>query len=178
MINNQIEQQQPPQPPPTQPGFLAHKPSRAALCAVIPGIGAVYNREYGKAVVHFSVFAGLALIAEAVELFGLAAFAFYVFTIIDSYRSAEAIARGHSAQSPAKDRETSNLNLLMWGGLLIGMGVLFLLDNLGAIQLRDAIEFWPVLLIGLGVYLVVSQFLSRKTSEPAPPLRAPDQKEE
>ena len=76
MTNNQTEQNQPPPPPRTQPGFFDPKPRRAALCAIIPGIGAVYNREYVKAVVHFSVFAGLTLIAEAVELFGLAAFSF------------------------------------------------------------------------------------------------------
>ena len=95
-MNNQTDQQQPP-PPPTQPGLLANKPARAALCAIIPGIGAVYNREYIKAVVHFTIFAGLTIISESVGVFGLAAFAFYVFTIIDAYRSAEAIARLESA---------------------------------------------------------------------------------
>lgn len=165
-MNNQTDQQQPPPPPPTQPGFLAHKPARAALCAIIPGIGAVYNREYIKAVIHFSIFAGLSIIAEAVGVFSLAAFAWYVFTIIDAYRSAEAIAQGTGTESLMKNEETSGLNLLLWGGLLIAMGVLFLLDNLGAIRLRDAIEFWPILLIGLGAYLVLSQIVSSRNGGP------------
>jgi len=167
-MNNQTDQQQSPPPPPTQPGFLAHKPARAALCAIVPGIGAVYNREYIKAVIHFSIFAGLTIISEAVGVFSLAAFAFYVFTIIDAYRSAEAIARGTASESLMRNEETNGLNLLLWGGLLIAMGVLFLLDNLGAIRLRDAIEFWPMILIGLGAYLVISQIMSRRNGGPPP----------
>jgi len=172
-MNKQIDQQPP--APPAQPGFLSHKPSRAALCAIIPGIGAVYNREYIKAVVHFSVFASLTIIAESVGIFGLAAFAFYVFTIIDAYRSAEAIVLGKISRSLGRQSRAGGLSLLLWGGLLIVLGVLFLLDNLGAIRLRDAVEYWPVLLIGLGVYLVVYQYLSRRDQASSPPHPRTDQ---
>ena len=168
-MNNQTDQQQPPPPPPSHPGFLAHRPTRAALCGIIPGIGAVYNREYVKAVVHFTIFAGLTIISESVSIFGMAAFAFYVFSIIDAYRSAEA----QETSSPvSRTEQTGGLNFLLWGGLLIVMGVLFLLDNLGAIHLRDAVEFWPILLIVLGGYLIISQFMSRKKDDP--PQRIPD----
>lgn len=175
-MNNHTDQQQPPPSPPSQPGFLAHQPSRAAVCAIIPGIGAVYNREYIKAVVHFSVFAGLTIIGESVSIFGMAAFAFYVYTIIDAYRSADAIARGVTTASNVSNEQSGGLNLLLWGGLLIAMGVLFLLDNLGAIRLRDAVEFWPILLILLGLYLVVTQFLSRGNGNPTTPAQRFDQK--
>jgi hypothetical protein len=167
-MNNQTEQQPPPRPP-NPPGFLAHKPGRAAVCAIIPGIGAVYNREYVKAVVHFCFFAALTMISEAVEIFGLAAFAFYVFTIIDAYRSADAIAQAEASGNLVQSEKNENLNLLLWGGVLILLGVLFLLDNLGAIYLRDAVEYWPILLIGLGIYLIVTQFHSSK-----PPVAAPN----
>jgi hypothetical protein len=172
-MNNQTDQKPP--PPPTPPRFLDHKPARAALCAIIPGIGAVYNREYMKAVIHFSIFAGLTIISESVGIFGMAAFAFYVFTIIDAYRSAEAIARGESTASLEKSVEAGGLNLLLWGGVLIAMGILFLLDNLDAIRLRDAIQFWPVLLILLGVYLVANQFVTRQNGGPSSPVQPNDQ---
>lgn len=175
-MNNQTNQQQLPPPPPQQPGFLAHKPARAAVCAIIPGIGAVYNREYMKAVVHFSIFAGLAIISESVSMFGLAAFAFYVYMIIDAYRSAEAMALAGTSESRTANEARGGLNLLLWGGLLIAMGVLFLLDNLGAISLRDAAQFWPIILILLGVYLVINQFLSRQNGGSSPSLRGTDQK--
>ena len=170
-MNNQTEQQPPP-PPTSPPRFLDHEPRRAALCAIIPGIGAVYNREYVKAVVYFCFFAALCLIAEAVGIFELAAFAFYVFTIIDAYRSADAIAKAEASGTLVQTEQKENLNLLVWGGVLILLGVLFLLDNLGAIYLRDVVEFWPLLLIGLGVYLVANQLLSSK--QPAPPPNGAD----
>lgn len=37
------------------------------------------------------------------------------------------------------------------GLLVIAIGVLFLLDNLGIIEFRQALSFWPVLLIVLGI---------------------------
>jgi hypothetical protein len=174
-MNRQTDPQQQPPPPPNPPGVLAHKPARAAICAIIPGVGAVYNREYVKAIVQFTVFAGLTIISESVSIFGLAAFAFYVFTIIDAYRSAEAIARRETSDPLMGAQEAGGLNLLLWGGLLIGMGVLFLLDNLGAIRLRDAVQFWPILLIGLGVYLIISQFTTRKKESPSPRVSDSDQ---
>ncbi len=155
MTNNQTQQQTPPQPPPP-PASAGHIPTRAALCALVPGIGAVYNREYTKAVVHFSIFAGLAIIGETVGVFVLAAISFYVFTIIDAYRTADAILkRGGSETAPPRQEE---INLPLWGGLLILMGVLFLLDNLGAIQLRTAVKLWPLVLVALGLYLIFTFF--------------------
>lgn len=145
----------PPRPlaPPSAVG-VGPMPTRAAVCGLIPGIGAVYNREYEKAVIHFSVFAGLAYMAESVGIFGLAAFCFYVFTVIDAYRSAESIARRGGVGAAGDDR----LNLPVWGGVLVLMGLLFLLDNLGAIHLRSTVKFWPLLLIFLGIYLIVPYF--------------------
>jgi hypothetical protein len=38
--------------------------------------------------------------------------------------------------------------------LLIVFGVIFLLDNLGWLELRRVLKFWPVGMIALGVYLL------------------------
>jgi hypothetical protein len=146
-------QSHPPRPPQQQgPSYSDSRSVRAALCALVPGIGAVYNREYTKAVVHFAVFAGLAIIAESVGIFGLAAFSFYVFTIIDAYRSAEVISR----KGTTPESGSESLNFPLWGGILIMMGIIFLLDNLGAIRIRSVIEFWPLILVFLGLYLIYS----------------------
>jgi len=43
------------------------------------------------------------------------------------------------------------------GVILLGLGVLFLLDNLNVLESRDVIRtFWPVLLMGWGVFRLVS----------------------
>jgi hypothetical protein len=172
-MNNKNQQfQGTPQPPPTPPEMSSHSPSRAALFALIPGIGAVYNREYIKAVVHLSVFAGLVIIAESVGIFGLLAFSFYVYTIFDSYRSAEIIAR----RSPNEiNQDQEEINLPFWGGIILLMGILFLLDNLGAISLRTAFRFWPMILIALGGYLIVKYVRSNQNKTvPAQPIERPE----
>jgi hypothetical protein len=153
-MNNESQQQEFQQPPAQPTG--ASSAVKAALCAVIPGVGAVYNREYVKAVVHFSIFAGLVIIAEDVGVFVLASIAFWVYTILDAYRSAEAIAKqgGVAAMAEGNDQ----INLPLWGGILLLMGILFLLDNLGAIDIRSAFQFWPLILVALGAYLIFSHF--------------------
>jgi len=175
MNEEQRSQQTAQPPPPQQPSqagtysYAENRSVRAALCALVPGIGAVYNREYTKAVVHFAVFAGLAIISESVGIFGLAAFSFYVFTIIDAYRSADVISR--RGTTPETGSETMNFPL--WGGILILMGLIFLLDNLGAIRIRSVIEFWPLILIFIGGYLIYSYMQQSGDRKPGPPSSGP-----
>ena len=45
-------------------------------------------------------------------------------------------------------------NQVILGLLVIGMGVLFLLDNLDILDFRHAIGFWPLAFIGAGVVIV------------------------
>ncbi len=53
-----------------------------------------------------------------------------------------------------------------WGGIaLIVVGGLFLAHNLGYIHVGDLWEFWPLILIAIGVRLV----LNRRKSGDAPP---------
>jgi cell wall-active antibiotic response 4TMS protein YvqF len=46
---------------------------------------------------------------------------------------------------------------LFWGGLLVILGVLFLLANLGVLNNLDWNVVWPVLLIALGIWLLVAR---------------------
>ena len=69
-------------------------PKRAALCALIPGLGAVYNSEYMKAITYFAVWSALAALGSRVSsIFGFGAFVFLIFTMFDAYRIAEAKLR-------------------------------------------------------------------------------------
>lgn len=53
-----------------------------------------------------------------------------------------------------------------WGGItLIIIGALFLAHNLGYIHFWDLWEFWPLILIAIGVRLV----LKRRQAAPPPP---------
>ena len=157
------------------PRLATFSPARAALFAIIPGIGAVYNRQYVKAVLHFAIFAGLSIIANnGPDIFGVAAFAFYIFTIIDAYRSAQAILRNVVANPRLLEQESEDINVPVWGGVLVLLGVLFFLNNLGVFRLAEMTRFlWPLFFVGLGIYLVVDYYLAGKhrqqTNEVQPP---------
>ena len=49
------------------------------------------------------------------------------------------------------------LGQIVVGLLVVAMGVLFLLDNLGYVGLRHALSFWPVAFIVAGASMLVSQ---------------------
>jgi len=140
--------------PPPPPKDKSSDATKAALCAIVPGVGAVYNQDYMKAVVHLAAFASLCIFAEASGIFGLLAFVFYVFTIFDAYRS---------AQDPRKKREfnPNQINMPVWGIILILLGTIFLLDSLDAISLRSITKFWPLTLVFLGCYMVFQYFFTR-----------------
>ena len=153
------------------PRLANFSPARAALFALVPGIGAVYNRQYVKAVLHFAIFAGLTIIADSGPgIFSVAAFAFYVFTIIDAYRSAQVILKNVVLNQQLLEEKTEDINIPVWGGVLVLLGVLFFLNNLGVFSLSEMTRFlWPLFFVGLGVYLVVEYYLSAKRSAQAPP---------
>ena len=159
------EYQQTPSPEPQQPSGEQqdNRPRRAGFFALIPGLGAVYNRQYMKAVLHFAIFAGLIELSDEVEVFVLATIAFYVFQMMDAYRSATAIAETQPAD--ASSAAESELNLPLWGGALVLMGVVLLLDTLGAIRLSSLATYWPILFILLGLYLIYVNMSGKKTPQ-------------
>jgi len=156
------------------PQLATYTPGRAALFAIVPGIGAVYNRQYVKAVLHFAIFAGLSIIAsEGPGVFGVAALAFYIFTIIDAYRSAQSILRNVVTNPRILDEESDDINVPVWGGVLVLLGILFFLNNLGVFSLSEMTRFlWPLFFIALGVYLVVDYYLGTRKKDQVPPLPA------
>jgi len=142
-------------------------PKRAAVCSLIPGMGAVYNGEYMKAITYFAVFAALVIMADDIHgVFALGAVAFVVFTMFDSYRTAQIKARarlesGGIEQSPVK--EGSNIT---WGIFLIVLGVVFLLQNIIPYYFLN--RLWPLVFIGLGGYLVYYAMRERDKGKPLP----------
>ena len=75
------------------PRLANYSPARAGLFGVVPGLGAVYNGQYVKAVIHFSVFASLVILGGEIGIFVVGAISFYIFMLVDAYRSAQVIVR-------------------------------------------------------------------------------------
>ena len=53
--------------------------------------------------------------------------------------------------------------------VLIAVGVLFLLDNLGLLPLSEILRFWPLILIGVGIYSLYSRLSGPLPVVPPPP---------
>jgi hypothetical protein len=134
----------------------------AALFAVLPGMGAVYNRQNIKAVVHFISIIGLFELASlkvAAGVFALAGLVFYFFSIIDAYRTAMLIARG---ESPEVDEERFKRSLIkrapLIGVMLIAAGLLLVIQIVKPFAFVTVARLFPVALIILGGYLLTRYF--------------------
>src|SRR5215510_9710567 len=114
----------------------------AALLGFIPGLGAVFNRQNFKAVVHFVSVVGLFQLTRLhvmPGLFSLAGLVTYIYSIIDAYRSAELIASGVSAEA---DEERFKRALVSRAPVI---GILLIIAGLiVAIQLVTPIAAWTL----------------------------------
>jgi hypothetical protein len=149
-------------PPGQQPGAIpprartATSPGVAFALGFCPGLGAIYNGEYNKALIHIVLFAAL-IVGLSSDLGGgadtalallLAGFIFYM--AFDSMRTAKAKQLGEVSVDPleswTKERPIGPI-------ILIGVGVLFLLNNFDWFRYLRIDRFWPLILIGVGVLM-------------------------
>jgi hypothetical protein len=133
------------------------------------GVGAVYNGQYAKGLAHLLIFVALVLGASqggdtGGAIFGLGIAFFYIYQIIDAVRSAHAIRTGLPAPDPfglAKtfgSGERVDINRVPVGALvLIGLGVLFLLNTMGLFHAYWIHRMWPLILIFIGVWLFLKR---------------------
>ncbi len=76
-------------------------PGLAALLSLIPGVGQMYNEQYAKGLIFVLIFAALIQITDHVNgLFGLLIAGFYIYQIIDAYKTAEARRFGQPLPDP------------------------------------------------------------------------------
>jgi hypothetical protein len=141
-------------------------PKRAAALSLIPGMGAVYNGEYQKAITQFAIFAALVVMGDNVNgVFGFGAFVFLIFTMFDSYRVAEANLRNRLESRPVKESPAKDRTVAAWGIILIILGVLFLARNF--IRYDFLHRLWPLAFIALGAYIVYRSLRDREEESAA-----------
>lgn len=148
--------------PPLNPGV---SPGLAFLLGLIPGVGAIYNGQYAKGIVHVLILGLLISITSSdaagglEPLFGLLISVFWFYMAFEAYHTAR-----RRQQGEAVDEFSSLIELRGRGRspllpvLLIGFGGLFLLNNFGMLSIREVLRFWPVLLIATGVWMLLQQF--------------------
>ncbi|MGI8734416.1 MAG: hypothetical protein ACR2LM_14080 [Pyrinomonadaceae bacterium] len=138
----------------------------ATLLSFVPGLGAAYNGQTSKAIVHFAIFASffqMAVITEGVLFFLLGVLGTWLFAAVDACRTAQLIRAGLSPEAE-EDVIAQRLygNPFAWGVTLIIIGTIFLLHTLLSVQLPIR-ELLPVALVGLGAYMVFDYVRRRKS---------------
>jgi len=166
------ERLQPGKPAAANEGPLgAPNPGLALALGLIPGVGAIYNGQVMKAIAQVLIFGSLIGMGDRVSgsaegLFGLATAAFYFYMVIDSYQTAKRKKLGLPVQEWFGLGD-AKLNAPVGAAVLIGLGVLFLLDNLGLRVFPFVGRFWPLGLIALGVLMLRRRLQGNES--PAPP---------
>lgn len=144
-------------------------PVLALILGTIPGVGAIYNGQYAKGLIHAVIFGLLITIVSSgsqalAPLVGILIGVWWFYMVLEAYHTARKRRDGI-----AVDEFSSILNLHgnrtgfpMGAVLLIGLGMLLLLDTTGLIPLERLIRFWPIALILLGVYMLYG----RRSNDP------------
>ncbi|HJT53315.1 MAG TPA: DUF5668 domain-containing protein [Candidatus Angelobacter sp.] len=173
----------------------APSPGIAMLLGFIPGVGAMYNGQFMKAVIHVVIFIMLVIATDNISgIFLLLVFFWEFYMAFDAYKTAQAkmlglplpdplgidklfgIQESHPATppfaAPATSASAPAANVAaatspapvsdqpvadpqqsqapVGAIVLIALGVLFLLGNIGMFNMH---RMWPLILIGLGLWI-------------------------
>jgi TM2 domain-containing membrane protein YozV len=219
--------------PGIQPGVIAAGPSPATafVLGFIPGVGAMYNGQFVKGMIHVLIFVILVAMANHEGVFAILIAAWVVYQVFDAYQTAKARREGlplpdpfglndlgakmgvphtmggaSAAQgfvggqvppppgavppaagftnpyAPYSDPRYPSMPPVpppscgtgyygrrtpVGAIVLIGLGVLFLLNTLDVFHFDWIGRLWPLLIIGFGAVLFVRR--SREISPPPPP---------
>jgi hypothetical protein len=120
-------------------------------------LGAAYNGQTSKAIVHFAIFASffqMAVLTQGVLFFILGVLGSWLFAAVDACRTAQ-LMRAGLAPDAEDDVIARRLygNPIAWGTTLIIIGTLFLLHTLLRVTLPIK-ELLPVALVALGAYML------------------------
>ena len=159
-----------PPPPPAAPAApamaqpygdpLAKSPGLALFLSILfPGLGHIYVGAYERSLM---IIGGIgvsiwAIVHSEGHLWPLAfAIAFaYFFSIFDAFREAQIVnLAGQDLPKPQRQGE----GRLMFGIFLTVVAGLVLADNLGFFDIRWFYEWWPVIVLLIGLYFIGSWF--------------------
>ncbi len=161
----------PSQPPPLPKADDRVSPPLAFILGFIPGVGAVYNGQYAKGLLHVVIFGSIISILSSgaaqgfVPLFSLMIPTFVFYMAFEAYHTAKKRRDGEMVDefSGLARARGARSRFPMAPVLLIGFGLLFLLDNLDLLKVDRLLRYWPALLIVLGLYLLYERIAESKS---------------
>jgi len=135
-------------------------PGLAFLLGLIPGVGAIYNGQYVKGLIHVVVFGILIGIVHSDEaaglepLFGMLIPAWIFYMAFEAYHTAKRRRIGQVVDEFSSLMRAHGRPHAFPAGpaVLIAIGILFLLNNLDILRIHQLFRYWPIALIAVGVY--------------------------
>lgn len=139
-------------------------PGLAFALGWIPGVGAIYNGQYAKGIVHAVVFGILCSILNS-DLHGTDAIFAMILTAWIFYMAFEAYHTATKRKAGEYVDEYSSLidfrsrgRFPVAGVALILLGTVLLLHTLDILDFYWVSRYWPVLLILAGAWLLYNRF--------------------
>jgi Domain of unknown function (DUF5668)/B-box zinc finger len=148
-------------PPPSRPGAVS--PALAFFLGLIPGVGAIYNGQYAKGIVHGIVWGLLMSIANSraanglEPIFVMLVIVWWAYMAIEAHRTAQLIAAGQPVDefSSLVSLNKRGDQAVVAGVILVVLGVILLLRTLNVLDIDELLaRYWPVLLIAGGAWLL------------------------
>ena len=162
---------QPASQPVMQPG--APSPGLAFVLGLIPGVGAIYNSQYVKGLVHVVVLGTLiSLVASNIignlePLFGMLIGLWFFYMAFEAYHTANRRLHGLPVdefssliplRSPQAGSVAGPIALMLLGGL-------FLIMTTRPEWLREVFRWWPVAMIVAGAYMLAARLRTRSVQD-------------
>ncbi len=168
----------PPPPPPVDSPYTAPSPAPAAvyhssthpglalLLGFIPGVGAIYNGQYAKGLIHAVIFGLLVSLAASnarhgafEPLIGILIAIWVFYMAFEAFHTANKHRHGVAVEefSSLIDVRSGPGKFPAGAILLIGIGFLLLLDTTDIISMDQIARYWPVGLIVVGLYLLYAR---------------------
>ncbi|HEX4592845.1 MAG TPA: B-box zinc finger protein [Bryobacteraceae bacterium] len=152
-------------------------PGLAFLLGLIPGVGAIYNGQYVKGLLHVVVLGILISIVSSSEasgglepLFGMMIGVWVFYMAFEAYHTARKRQLGQTVDefSSLVPLHGQHSSFPVGPAVLIAVGLLFLLNNMEIIRFSQIIRYWPIALIALGVYMLYERMSSSEHRHSAP----------
>ncbi|HJS75718.1 MAG TPA: DUF5668 domain-containing protein [Vicinamibacteria bacterium] len=133
---------------------MKRSPSAAVFLSLLPGLGHIYVGQAAKGLlILLSAFLTIRMVDESNGLFGMFIPFVWLYAMIDAHRSAVEVNRIVAAGGIPPRGPDFGLTK-WWGYILIGLGVLFTLDNFDLIEFEWIVRLWPLGLIALGIFIL------------------------